>query len=102
MKETNWTNINGKQNGSITSYYNDGTLHFTENWVDGLKHGYFEYNWNNGKCFNKGYYIYGKRHGWWEDYWSDGSVRYKGYYDMGVETWSSTDVRDKLIEITLE
>jgi antitoxin component YwqK of YwqJK toxin-antitoxin module len=53
MKETNWTNINGKQNGSITSYYNDGTLHFTENWVDGLKHGYFEYNWNNGKCFKK-------------------------------------------------
>jgi antitoxin component YwqK of YwqJK toxin-antitoxin module len=47
MKETNWTNINGKQNGSITSYYNDGTLHFTETWVDGLKHGYFEYNWNN-------------------------------------------------------
>ena len=33
MKETNWTNINGKQNGSITSYHNDGTLHFTETWV---------------------------------------------------------------------
>lgn len=98
----NWTKVDGKQNGSITSYHSDGTLHFTETWVDGLKHGYFEYNWSNGKCFNKGYYIYGERHGWWEDYWSDGSVRYKGYYDMGVQTYSHTDIRDKLIDIVLE
>lgn len=98
----NWTKIDGKQSGSITCYHSDGTLHFTETWIDGLKHGYFEYNWKDGKCFHKGYYIYGERHGWWEDYWSDGSVRYKGYYDMGVQTYSHTDIRDKLIDIALE
>ena len=98
----NWTNVDGVKNGSITCYHSDDLLHFTETWVDGLKHGYFEYNWSDGKCFHKGYYIYDKRHGWWEDYWSDGSVRHKGYYDMGVETYQHTDIRDKLIDITLE
>lgn len=98
----NWSNIDGKKNGSITCYHSDGTLFFKETWVDGLKHGYFEYNWSNGKCFYKGYYIYGEKHGWWEEYWSDGSSRNKGYYDMGVETYRHTDIRDKLLEITLE
>ena len=98
----NWTNVDGVKNGSITCYHNDGTLHFTETWINGKEHGYFEYNWNDGKCGHKGYYIYGKRHGWWEDYWSDGRTRYCGYYDMGHRTYRHTDVRDKLIEITLE
>jgi antitoxin component YwqK of YwqJK toxin-antitoxin module len=96
-----WTNIDGVKNGSITCYHKDGTLHFTENWVNGQEHGYFEYNWSNGKPFYKGHYIYGERHGWWEDYWHDGREKYKGYYDMGQKTWNKTDVRDKLIEITL-
>jgi len=105
MKEDirkNWRKIDGKQNGSIAIYHNDGALHFTEAWVDGLKHGYFEYNWSDGKCGHKGHYIYGERHGWWEDYWSDGSLRYKGYYDMGAQTCSQTDIRDKLIDMALE
>lgn len=97
----NWTNVDGVKNGSITCYHKDGTLHFTENWTNGQEHGYFEYNWGDGKCFFKGYYIYGKRHGYWEDYWSDGTTRYKGYYEMGHRTYRHTDVRDKLIEITI-
>jgi antitoxin component YwqK of YwqJK toxin-antitoxin module len=96
-----YTNKEGKKDGTITSYHKNGILHFTETWLDGKKHGYFEYNWSNGKCFHKGYYIYDKRHGWWEDYWSDGRVRYNGYYDMGLETYSHTDIRDKLIEISI-
>lgn len=97
----NWSNVDGVKNGSITSYHNNGTLHFKETWVEGVKHGYFEYNWSNGKCFYKGYYIYGKLHGYWEDYCSDGSIIYKGYYDMDEKVYYKTDVRDKLLEITL-
>ena len=91
-----------KKNRTITGYHKDGTLHFTETWVNGVRHGYFEYNWSDGNCFHKGHYIYGEKHGWWEDYWSDGSTRHKGYYDMGERVSYSTDVRDKLIEMTLE
>ena len=98
-----YTNINGVKNGTITCYHKNGLLHFKETWLEGVKHGYFEYNWSNGKCFYKGYYIYGKRHGYWKDYFSDGDrIRYIGYYDMGNEVYYKTDIRDKLIDLTLE
>jgi hypothetical protein len=101
IRRENWTNVDGVKNGTIACHHVDGSLFFTETWVNGKEHGYFEYNWSDGKPFYKGHYIYGERHGWWEDYWHDGREKYKGYYDMGQKTWKSTDVRDKLIEITI-
>ena len=89
-------------NGTIKSYHKDGTLHFTDTWIDGVKHGYSEFRCSDGNISYKGYYINGERHGEWEDRWSNGEIRYYGFYDMGERVNYRTDVRDKLIEMIIE
>jgi antitoxin component YwqK of YwqJK toxin-antitoxin module len=47
---------------------------------DGRKDGYLEEYWDNGNIKNKGNYINGTKEGYWEHYYNNGNLHYKGNY----------------------
>jgi len=65
-------------------YYEDGTLDYEGNYLDGIEHGYWTYFWEDGTLKSKEYYEYGLEEGVMYDYTSSGKKKVEYIYAKGV------------------
>jgi antitoxin component YwqK of YwqJK toxin-antitoxin module len=76
--------VNGKREGLWKSYDN-GTLYYEGNFIEGLADGTHIWYWDNGKIREKGTYIAGKKEGTWVLYGYDGVKLLTQEYVDGIE-----------------
>jgi len=77
------TYIDGKKNGSVESYHENGQVWDKGNYKDGKLDGPFEKYYQNGQLNQKGNYKDGKKEGFWEFYYQNGQLQYKENYKDG-------------------
>jgi len=56
-------------NDLMVKYYDNGSIKFSQEFINGIKHGSYEHLYSNGKLQTKGFYNFGYREGVWE--WFD-------------------------------
>ena len=104
MKSINQLNSEGKKEGYWETYYDNGKLQDSGNWIsvtekgfskrykhdgqlyfgiDSIKDGYWERYHYNGQLHHKGNFVNGKVNGLWEYYRTDGVLFYRCHYSNG-------------------
>ena len=73
----------GKYDGPLESYYENGQLSQKGTYVAGKRHGPFEDYYKNGQLYSKSHLVDGKRDGPYERYAENGQLEVKGPYVAG-------------------
>jgi antitoxin component YwqK of YwqJK toxin-antitoxin module len=78
---------NGKEEGPLISYWDNGQLHDKGEYKNGKKEGSWVSYWNNGQLWRKGAYKNGEKEGRWVHYDPNGNLtkEYSGVYENGVK-----------------
>jgi antitoxin component YwqK of YwqJK toxin-antitoxin module len=84
-------NSNEPYTGQTYGYYENGQKGLKGSYLNGLRHGYWEYWYSNGQKKVEGYYNNGKKEGQWNYYYPSGKIRIKANYKNnemdGINTW---------------
>ncbi|HTJ10779.1 MAG TPA: tetratricopeptide repeat protein [Dinghuibacter sp.] len=80
----------GELDGPRVSYYTNGRLSDSANYVRGDEDGYYAYFWPNGRLRQDGWYATGKRTGPYREYDINGKMTYAAWYVDGDESGFST------------
>jgi antitoxin component YwqK of YwqJK toxin-antitoxin module len=75
----------GLRNGLWKSYYDDGQLSFSGEFIDDNPNGRHTWYWDNGQVKDDGKYIMGRKEGDWTKFTYDGTVFLVISYKNGVE-----------------
>jgi len=65
-------------------FYEDGTMDYEGNYLDGVEHGYWSYYWENGNLKSKEFYEFGLEEGTMYDYDKNGNESIKYVYSKGI------------------
>ena len=75
--------INGKRNGKVKEYNDNGNLRFEGEYLNGELVGKGKGYYNNGNLHYEGQYLNGKRNGKWKEYYDNGKLEFIGEYLNG-------------------
>ncbi len=95
--------VNGKKNGTFTTYYLDGQVEKSGHIIDNDNFGLWKYYYPNGQIESEGRYENNIPEGKWTSYYPSGIIKCEGIYINGKQedTWIYYDLNGNTTNIIL-
>ena len=77
--------------GSVVSYFDNGSIRSTDDFVDGRRHGYSRKWFDDGVLGYESHYANGVRNGYTRSWWFNGNMRSERFFEAGKpegEAWA--------------